>query len=366
LENTLTQTPPPAGWLIRIPEVFADLETEIIQNLGATSLRRLGREYHLIRVRNPEEIRRSPAAKFLRWNLPVHHAWPCRPTEIPGFIEKAAQALWRKFGEVNPQTIFVGPLDPGAPNRQYRTLGSNLRGRALQLFPPHAAAIRDADAQDSRTATLFCLIGREGLFCGLHSPLECNGFHPGGTKFIRQNSPDTISRAGAKIAEALHHLQLFQTPPPPGSHWLELGASPGGMTAELLARGYRVTAVDRAPLDARLQSAPGLKPVLADAANFQPERTAAYDAILSDMNGDARESISQVIRLSRSLRAGGSVIFTLKLPGVTTFAEANKLETSVVAATQAAGLRLLARTHLTYNRHEFTLFFDREPAAQAS
>jgi hypothetical protein len=25
---------------------------------------------------------------------------------------------------------------------------------------------------------------------------------------------------------------------------------------------------------------------------------------------------------------------------------------------KAAGLRLLAQTHLTYNRHEFTLFFE--------
>ena len=42
------------------------------------------------------------------------------------------------------------------------------------------------------------------------------------------------------------------------------------MTAELLARGYRVTAVDRAPLDRRLENAPGLRMVLADAATFQP------------------------------------------------------------------------------------------------
>ena len=83
----------------------------------------------------------------------------------------------------------------------------------------------------NRTPNLFCLVGKEGLFCGLQSPAASNGFYPGGTKFIRQNTPDTISRAGAKIAEALHYLQLKKTPPPAGSQWLELGASPGGMTA---------------------------------------------------------------------------------------------------------------------------------------
>ena len=296
----------------------------------------------------------------MRWNLPVHHSWPCCPPEIPGFIEKAAQALARKFGASEPQAVIVGALEAGGSNRYYRTLASNLRGRTLQLFPAAVAALRDAEAQASRAPSLFCLVGKEGLFCGLQSPKDSNGFYPGGTKFIRQNAPDTISRAGAKIAEALHHLQLDRPVPAPGSHWLELGASPGGMTAELLDRGYRVSAVDRAPLDARLENARGLQSVVADAAMFQPPLGTTYDALLSDMNGDPLESIAQVIRLAKHLRPGGLVVFTLKLPGVTTFAETNALETAVVDAAAAAGLRVFARTHLSYNRHEFTLFFDHQ------
>jgi len=30
----------------------------------------------------------------------------------------------------------------------------------------------------------------------------------------------------------------------------------------------------------------------------------------------------------------------------------------ILATAEKAGLRLLAKTHLTYNRHEFTLFFE--------
>ncbi len=358
-EPSRASTTAEAAWLIRIPQVFAEWEKEILHDLGAQPLKRLAREYQLVRLPNPEKLRHSAAGKFIHWRLPVHHGWPCRPAEIPGFIEKAAQSLLRKFGGSTLQTILIGPLDPGTPQRQYRTLGSNLRGRTLQVFPPDAAKIRDAGDQDSHQPTLFCLIGREGLFCGLASPLQANGFHPGGTKFIRQNSPSAISRAGAKIAEALHYLQLFRPPPPAGSRWLELGASPGGMTAELLARSYQVTAVDRAPLDARLLAAPGLKPVLADAATFQPEPGPPYDAILCDINGDTRASIAHVIRLAPFLRPGGIVIFTLKLPGVTTYAEANALESSIVTSAAAAGLHRLACTHLTYNRNEFTLFFER-------
>jgi hypothetical protein len=42
------------------------------------------------------------------------------------------------------------------------------------------------------------------------------------------------------------------------------------MTAELLARDQRVTAIDRAPLDARLNGKPGLRFVHADVGDFVP------------------------------------------------------------------------------------------------
>ncbi len=192
----------------------------------------------------------------------------------------------------------------------------------------------------------------------MQSPKESNGFYPGGTKYISQNTPDTISRAGAKIAEALHYVMMHRRAPKKGSHWLELGASPGGMTSELLGRGYKVTAIDRAPLDKRLDKVKDLHFALLDVTGFRPNASMRYDAILSDMNGDAREAIQQVGRLSKNLNAGGLVIFTLKTPGITTFAEMNTLYRDAVSVAADAGLDLFAKTHLTYNRHELTLFFE--------
>lgn len=365
LEDTL-KTPPPAVWLIRISEVFEESIPDIIAGLDAKPVKRLGRGFHLIRVRTPAAIRHSPAATFVRWNLPIQHSWPCNPKETAGFVEKAAQALARKFRDDLPQTMVMGPLDPGGADRYYRALASNLRGRTLQLFPAETAAIRNAEDQNPRAKTLFCLIGEEGLFCGIQSPADSGGFYPGGTKFIRQNGPDTISRAGAKIAEALHFLRLVRPPPPAGSHWLELGASPGGMTSELLNRGYRVTAVDRAPLDPRLDQSSGLKAIIADVASFQPASGVAYDAILSDMNGDALDSIAHVIRLIPFLTKTGMVVFTLKLPGVSGFNEANELLASVSRRVEAAGLWISAKTHLTYNRREFTLFLEHADSPSAA
>ncbi len=355
-----THTAPSAAWLIRIPEVFAELSEEIASSLEAEFSKKLGSEYFLVRSHDPAALRSSA---FLRWNLPVEHAWPCHPEKMDGFVEKAAQALYRKFGPRDPQAIFIGQLDPSATNRYYKTLASNLRGRTLQLFPPEIAAFKDVEAQRPDRETLFCLVGKEGLFCGMQSPRNSNGFYPGGTKFIGQSSPDTISRAGAKIAEALHYLPLHRPLPRKGSHWLELGASPGGMTSELLGRGYQVTAIDRAPLDPRLDKQPGLHFAQLDVAAFRPNASMTYDAILSDMNGDPRESIRQVARLAGNLRPGGLVIFTLKTTAAGTFPAMNELLHSAVATAGEAGLRLLAKTHLTYNRQELTLFFELRPVA---
>ncbi|MGC4015010.1 MAG: SAM-dependent methyltransferase [Luteolibacter sp.] len=349
--------PPASGWLIRVSEVFGELADEVVRRTGASASTPLGSEYHLLKGTDLKAIQSSEAAQFIRWNLPVHHSWPCNPQKTEGFIEKAAQALVRKFGHLPLQAVLVGQLDPSSPNKYYKTLASNFRGRTLQLFPSLGKI--EVEAQDPATLTLFCLVGPEGLFCGVQSPLDSNGFHPGGTRYISQNAPGTISRAGAKIAEALHYLPLHRPLPTTGGHWLELGASPGGMTSELLKRGYRVTAVDRAPLDPRLDKAKGLTFSRADVAHFQPPVGESYDAFLSDLNGSARESIGYIIRLSSHLRKGGLVVFTLKTSDASTVEAVNDLYKEVVAHAKPVGLALIATTHLTYNRQEFTLFFEK-------
>lgn len=346
-------------WLVRIPDVFEGFSAEILEGIEVKSGTRLGSGYHLIHLTDPSKLRDSDAAMFVRWNLPVEHSWPCNPQKMDGFIEKAAQTLLRKFGDRQPQALLIGLLDPSSSNRYYKTLASNLRGRALQLFPAFPVPPNDAEAQDAAKATLFCLIGKEGLFAGMQSPQQSNGFYPGGTKFISQNAPDTISRAGAKIAEALHYLRLHRPPMKPGGHWLELGASPGGMTSELLKRGHRVTAIDRAALDPRLDREANLRFIHSDVASFRPPPATTFDALLSDLNGDSLESLQQVLRLSRNLTEGGLVVFTLKTSGITTFEETIRLYQEALRRANAAGLHLIARTHLTYNRQEFTLFFER-------
>ena len=347
----------PSSWLIRIPEVFADHSEEILRGLRATSLKKLGTDYHLVQLADPAVLRESDWAPFVRWNLPVHHAWPCIPQKMEGFVEKAAQAIFKKFGDMAPQALFTGPLQTGAAHPYYKHLATNLRGRTLQLFPELSA--REVEEQDPEKPTLFCLVGKEGLFCGLQSPRDSNGFYPGGTKFISQSAETTISRAGAKIAEALHYIRLHRPVPEAGGRWLELGASPGGMTSELLARGYLVTAVDKAAMDPRLKHHDSLSVVRADVEVYRPPETHRFNALLCDMNGDARASLRQVVRLAKHLEPGSLIVFTLKGAGAESPQEMIDLCRAAVAYASASGLPLVAKTHLTYNRHELTLFFER-------
>jgi len=348
-------TPKTSPWLVRISEIFEGIADEILKRFGAASSRRLGSDYYLIRTTTPEAIQHSETAKFARWNLPVDHAWACHPQKMDGFVEKAAQVLWQKFGQRTPQGVFIGPLNAGSPDRYYKMLCTNLRGRVLQLFPKMNA--RTVEEQDAGKETLFVLLGKEGMFCGMQSPRASNGLYPGGSKYVSLDSPDTISRAGAKIAEALHYLLMHRPPLAAGSHWVELGASPGGMTSELLTRGQRVTAIDRALLDKRLDKRPGLHFVRADVATFLPRPGTVYDAILSDLNGPPQDSIRHVMRLARFLKRKGIVVFTLKLQRVENVDEPCELFREIVKTANGAGLRLFAQTHLTYNRNEFTLFF---------
>ena len=323
---------------------------------GAEVSRRAGGEFLLAKVADPAALRVPQVAKFFGWMLPVRHAWPCAPGRMDGFVEKAATGLATRFLPEKPAALLAGSLDGGPAGAPGRRLASNLRGRALQLFGGDACR-RDAGTIDPGDRALYVLVGKAGLFAGTATPRETNGFHPGGEKFFPAG---TISRAGGKIAGALHHLRLHQPPPPSGARWLELGASPGGMTAELLARGYRVTAVDRAPLDARLRGAPGLTEQRADALHFRVAAGCHFDALLCDMNGDPRDSVRAVLRQLPSLAAGGLVVFTLKLTTEERREEIDALVDEVLALAGGGGLRLIQVTHLPANRREFTCFFTRE------
>ena len=358
LSTQKTTTP----WLVRISEAFEEAAGEILRSLGAVSSKQLGAEYWWIETSDARALHRSPAAAFLRWKLPLAHTWPCNPSKMPDFIEKAARAMEQKFAARNPQAVVIGALNPGSPDRWFRHLAANLRDVAARRLP--SAVARGAGDQDPEAETLFALVGKEGLFCGMAAPRECGGFHAGGGLFISTGGEGVISRAGAKIAEALHFLRLHRPPLKQGARWLELGACPGGMTSELLWRGFHVTAIDVAKLDPRITDHPLVTFVQANVADYRAKTGERFEALLCDMNGPPAGSIAQVVRLSRSLRPGGLVVFTLKLPRVRVLRPALALLDETLATASRGGLALITTTHLTANRHELTLFFEAKGHSQ--
>lgn len=343
--------------LIRISEGFAPLHEEILARLGITAAKRLGLEYWLFSSQSPLDLATVDAGLFVRWQMNIDHAWPCVPEKTTDFLDKAVTALVRKFATVPLQQIMVSPLLAGSPHPVYKKMASHLQQRLRQEFcPPRAGA--DPEEQDPEGLTLFILLGKEGLFGAVASPRSCRGFYAGGSKYISHKAAHSISRAGAKVAEALHFLRLFGPALPETTHWLELGASPGGMTAELLERGFFVTAVDRAPLDARIASHPRLTFAAENAMTFQPPRGVLYDALLCDMNGSAEDALAVVLGKIRFLRPGALVIFTLKTHKAAGVEEILALHHRVREQARRGGLSWLAQTHLTYNRNEFTLFWE--------
>ena len=81
----------PIPWLIRISETFADFSADIVKGLGGEIAKKLGSEYYLIQTADPAAIHHSEAASYLRWNLPVEHAWPCNPEKMEGFVDVAEE-----------------------------------------------------------------------------------------------------------------------------------------------------------------------------------------------------------------------------------------------------------------------------------
>jgi 23S rRNA C2498 (ribose-2'-O)-methylase RlmM len=214
--------------------------------------------------------------------------------------------------------------------------------------------------QDPQRRTLFVLVGHEGLFCGVSTPQTCGGFHPGGSVYIRQQGADGISRAGAKLAEALLMLQLDGLDPVRCHEWIELGASPGGMTRELLDRGCRVTAIDRAPLDPRLMPSPSLRFIHGDAASVPAPNKTSADALLCDMNDDPEAAMCTTARMADALKPGSPVIFTLKLTAASDCDVVFTMIDRVVRMATDAALQLVRVTHLNHNRQELTLILQRQ------
>lgn len=341
---------PHSQWVVRLGQVFAPNSSRLFADVGATQVSALSDELFLLRLAAPTDLSLHALACFFRWHFPVQHQWPTSPSKTDGFVEKAARGLWTRFGASSPQNVFVASVhsQPSA-----RALASNVRGRTLQVFglrgaPPNAAE----SAPDA--PIVLSLVGSTGILAGLTSPRHAKSVHPSGTRFLKQEEGTDVSRAGNKVVDGLELLALESCRVPPGAHWLELGASPGGMTQALLERGYLVTALDRSPLSERISNHPALTFLQQDVALYKPNPGQLFDALLCDMNGDWQTAISQVLRLISALRPGSPILFTLKFNTLTIPEGVLGALHRLNALCAQSGCLPLLVSHTTSNRSELT------------
>lgn len=250
-------------------------------------------------------------------------------------------------------------LDPAESfSVQSRILGEGkLPYRKVTLNETLSTALEEAAgaAMDCRwprqVVSVLCTPDR--AYVGVSPTNQNRSEWPGGKhRFKRED--DQVSRAEFKLLEA---VSVFGLELPTAGRALDIGASPGGWTRVLAARGLRVDAVDPGELDRRLRSnrlvthhrkriqeyLPGPKP---------------FAAIVNDMKMDARDSIEIMLGFASRLAPDGVAVMTLKMPKAGPSASAARRTLDMLRddlARLATGYRVVGARQLYHNRSEVTV-----------
>lgn len=162
------------------------------------------------------------------------------------------------------------------------------------------------------------------------------------------------SRSTLKLAEAMMEFaatRAFE----PGTTAVDLGASPGGWTWQLVQRGFMVTAVDHGPMDAALMDSGQVKHRRDDGFHYRPPDP--VDWMVCDMV----ESPSRIAKLVSKWIAEGwcrETIFNLKLPMKKRFEELERCRAIIDEALGGSGYYLRMK-QLFHDREEVTGYLAR-------
>ena len=257
-------------------------------------------------------------------------------------LARAARDLGARFRE-----LFVETPD----TNDGKALASLIRPLKPHLDKALAKAGVDVadDAAPERLHVFF--VGGTAAHVGL-SRVAASSPWPMGIPRLRMPS-GAPSRSTLKLAEALAHFLGDEEAARrlvPGMSAVDLGASPGGWTWQLVRRGLFVTAVDNGPMDAALLETGQVKHRRADAFGFRPADPVDW------MVCDVVESPSRVAALAAKWVAEGwcrEAIFNLKLPMKKRWEETGRAREIVAEAFGGRPYRL-AMKQLYHDREEIT------------
>jgi 23S rRNA (cytidine2498-2'-O)-methyltransferase len=245
-------------------------------------------------------------------------------------------ALWTETPDTNDGKSLAALIRPLTPHLE-RALGKA------------GIAFDDPQAQD-RLHVFF--VG--GLACHVGISRVGNS-SPWPMGIPRLRMPGAApSRSALKLAEAMLEFTAGRQLEP-GLAAVDLGASPGGWTWQLVQRGFMVTAVDNGPMDARLMESGQVKHRRDDGFRYRPPDPVHW------MVCDMVESPAKIARLAARWIAEGwcaESIFNLKLPMKKRYEEVLRCRAIIDEALGGKGYYLRMK-HLFHDREEVTAYLAR-------
>lgn len=168
------------------------------------------------------------------------------------------------------------------------------------------------------------------------------------------------SRSTLKLAEAILSLLTPEEQKAtlrPGLQAVDLGASPGGWTWQLVSRGLRVTAIDNGPMAPAVAATGLLEHLRVDGFTWKPRKPVEW------MVCDMVEQPSRIAPLMAEWVASGRCrrsLFNLKLPMKRRHEEVERCRALIDQRMRAANLKYTLRIkHLYHDREEVTCYLAR-------
>lgn len=259
--------------------------------------------------------------------------------------DAAAEPAWAANTWFDAQEVTIASIGDAATKLRavqrnwamYAPLHTR-RATLIRERLPHVSAKPLMFPAAAPTAPLgsWTLLALDRLLCAAH----CSSPFPNGEVAFVEDREGPPSRAYLKLWEALTRLG---TRPGPGARCLDLGATPGGWTWVLASLGAEVLAIDKAPLDPKVASMPGVTWRGESAFGLEPQSVGPVDWLFSDIICYPARLLTLVRRWLDAGRVRNFVC-TIKFQGETDH------ETAAAFAA-IPGSRLF---HLHHNKHELT------------
>lgn len=275
------------------------------------------------------------------------------PAEMPAllasFMEGRFPAAWERLGLAIPMPTRVHFWSPASPAPTPQTLG--VTSELSRFLPPPLPK----PAIDSRILPLSARPGEVCLDCaevlptewyiGVHQVSDFHGQFPGGY-FPLTIPTDATSRAWLKFEEGLRWSGF---PIGRGARCADIGASPGGGSQALLARGAEVLGVDPAEMAPAVLNHPDFTHLRGKIHQLKRKLFRKTRWIICDMNVAPNYTLDALeeLTLAREIEVRG-LLFTMKLFQT----ELAKQIPEYLARVRGWGFNQIQVRQLTYNRQE--------------